>query len=82
MNLYQEILLRVLEAEPMEVTFPNLKIDAAEIVRMKCYQALEQIKEILADDRLDDSACCVKIEEILCVLEEIGSSGGSRHDFG
>ena len=23
-----------------------------------------------------------KIEEIVCLLEELGSSGGNRHDFG
>ena len=82
MELYQEILSHVLENETVEVTFPNLQINAVEIVRMRCYRALKEIKAILEDERLDDAACCVKIEEILCVLEGIGSGGGTRHDFG
>ena len=82
MDLYQEILSKALEYETVEVTFPNLQINAAEIVRMHCYQALREIKAILEDECLDDAACCMKIEEILCVLEGIGSDGGTRHDFG
>ena len=82
MDLYQEILSHVLENETVEVTFPNLQINAAEIVQMRCYQALKKIKAILEDERLDDAACCMKIEEILCVLENMGSNGGTRHDFG
>ena len=41
-----------------------------------------RIKEIIEDDTLDDPECFMKIEEIVCVLEEVGSSGGIRHDFG
>ena len=37
---------------------------------------------ILDDDSLDDATCFQKIEEIVCVFEEMGFNGGSRHDFG
>ena len=82
LNLYKEILSRVLEQEKIHVTFPNLKIDAGEIVEQKSYLALLQIKAILEDDRLDDEECFMKIERIISVFEDLGSSGGSRHDFG
>ena len=82
MNLYQEILSRVLENETMEVTFPNLQIDAVEIVRLKCYQALAEIQAILKDESLKDSEGCMKIEEILCIFEGLGMDCGNRHDFG
>ncbi len=45
-------------------------------------RALWKIREILADDSLDDPACFQKIEAIISVLEELGISSGSRHDFG
>lgn len=77
LNLYKEILSRVLEQEEIHVTFPNLKIDAGEIVEQKSYLALLQIKAIL-----DDEECFMKIERIISVFEDLGSSGGSRHDFG
>ena len=82
MDLYQEILTQVLAQETMQITFPNLHIDAKEIVEMECYRALLNIKNILEDDSLDDAACFQKIEEIVCTFEDLGSSGGSRHDFG
>lgn len=81
MKLYQEILREVLATEKIEVTFPNLKITAKEIVEMKCYQALEEIKGILENDGLEDKECFEKIEEIICIYERLGSDGGNRHDF-
>ncbi|MEG1988716.1 MAG: hypothetical protein RR035_05960 [Oscillibacter sp.] len=53
-----------------------------EILQFSCYQALKKIKAILADGHLDDQECFRKIEEIVSVFEELGSSGGGRHDFG
>ena len=82
MELYKEILAKVLEQEEVQITFPNLKVDAADIVEGKCYQALREIKAIIEDDSLTDSECFLKIEAIVCLLEELGSDGGNRHDFG
>ena len=81
MKLYQEILREVLANEKIEVTFPNLKITAKEVVEMKCYQALEEIKGILENDGLEDKECFEKIEETICIYERLGSDGGNRHDF-
>ena len=82
MELYQEILLHAIANEKIEITIPSLKMDAKEIVEGACYRALLQIKEILDHDELDDAACFEKIEQIVCLFEEIGSNGGCRHDFG
>ena len=78
MELYKEILARMLEKEEIRATFPNLQLNADEIVGTQCYQALQKIKAIIEDDSLSDFMCT---EEILRVLEAIGSDGGSRHDF-
>lgn len=51
-------------------------------LEMRCDQALCRIRDILWDDALNDAECFLKIEEIVQVLEEIGSDGGSRHAFG
>ncbi len=57
-------------------------VDADKILENLCYQALCRIKAVLEDDTLDDLECFMRIEEIVCVFEEMGSDGGSRHDFG
>ena len=83
MELYQEILCHVLANEKVQVSFPELvNTDATKIVELECYKALGKIKSILEDDTLADSECFQQIEVIICTFEELGSGGGSRHDFG
>lgn len=82
MDLYKEILAKVLESTEVHIVFPELSLNAAEIVGSECYKALQKIKAIVEDDSLDDKTCFMKIEKIVCVFEELGSDGGSRHDFG
>lgn len=81
MDLFKEILIKALEYEKIEVTFPDMKVTPEELAEMKCYAALRKIKQIIDDESLDDADCCQKIEAIIQTLEFIGS-GGSRHDFG
>ena len=82
MQFIQEILIHVLEKQPLEVTFPALQPGALErIVESVCYQTLLQIQEIVHDESLSDTECFQRIEEIVCAYEAIGSSGGNRHDF-
>ena len=81
MNLYQEILCNLLKSETLEINFPNIPA-MVNLVELKCYGALKKIKEILEDDSLSDKECFWKIEEIVCVLEDLGSDAGNRHDFG
>ena len=80
MELYKELLLQILSEENMQISFNNL--NANELLESVCYRTLCRIKEIIEDDTLDDPECFMKIEEIVCVLEEVGSCGGIRHDFG
>ena len=82
MDLYKEILVKVLDEKKVEVFFPELKINPAQIVEGRCYQALNQIREVLHDESLDDRECFLRIEEIVTLFEKIGSSCGGRHDFG
>lgn len=81
-EMYTEILARYLSKENAHVIFPDLQLNAKEIVEMQCYKALQKIKAIIDDDSLEDDSCFARIEEIICILEEIGSDGGIRHDFG
>jgi len=61
--------------------FPELEVDAAALIEMRCYQALKQIKTIIEKEEPEDAECFLRIEEIVRVLEEIGSDGGFRHDY-
>ena len=81
MDLYKDILMGALSKHRVEVTFPDLRIDAAQIVEGTCYRALEKIKAVIEDDSLEDAECFNRIEAIVHALEDIGSNGGSRHDF-
>lgn len=53
----------------------------AELIQNRACQALEDIRKVLDDDRLDDPTCFYRIEEIVRIYEKTGSNGGSRHDF-
>ena len=48
----------------------------------RCFDILERIRQIVADEALDDPECFHKIEEIVCELERNGINCGTRHDFG
>ena len=76
MEWYQEVLKSIL----LEQNGGNLYIQSFlnDLIEMKCYQALKKIKAIIDDDK----ECFMRIEEVICVLEELGSGGGTRHDFG
>lgn len=82
MELYKEILSHALTFGEVKVTFPGQNVDISQIVENACYKALQKIKAIIEDDSLEDSECFMKIEEIISTLEEVGSTGGNRHDFG
>ena len=81
MDLYKEILAKILENEEVRITFPNLAFNVAEIIELECYKALQNIKAVIEDDSLDDKECFMKIEKIVAEPERLGSGGGNRHDF-
>lgn len=80
MERYREVLAK--EISKIRIQRIDLNIDAEKLAELRCYQDLEQIKEIIEDDTLEDAACFEKIERIVCAFEEMGIAGGSRHDFG
>ena len=82
MELYKEILAHALMCGEIQITFRGQEPDISRIVEDTCYKALQRIKAVIEDDSLEDKECFMKIEEIVNVLEDIGSGGGSRHDFG
>ena len=82
MELYKEILAQILSQQNAEIIFPDLHLDATKIMELECYKTLRKIKAVIEDDSLEDEECFKKIEEIVCIFEEMGSSGGGRHDFG
>ena len=82
MELYCDILAHALTHGKIQLVFSNQETDLSKIVEGTCYQALKKIKAVIEDDSLDDPACFMRIEQIVCILEEIGSNGGNRHDFG
>ena len=63
-------------------SFVRQNMDDGAIVNAVCYHTLKKIKAVLEDDSLDDVSCFQRIEQIVCLFEEIGSDGGNRHDFG
>ena len=77
MELWQEMLGGLTEEERREFV-----VQIKALLELRCYRALDEIRTILRDDTLSDSACFEKIEEIVCAMERIGSNGGGRHDFG
>ena len=82
MELYKEILAYALAQGEVKISFPGETVDVSKIVEGQCYQALQKIKDVIESPWLKDEECFERIEEIVHVLEGIGSGGGSRHDFG
>ena len=80
MQFNQEILIHLLQKGNFNVTiYPHF--DMAAVFEKECYRSLAKIRDIIRDDTLSDEDCFLKIEEIICILEEMGSDGGIRHDF-
>lgn len=82
MDLYKEIVIEMLKKGELVGVAPNDTVTLNDLVEMKCYRVLQLIRQILDHESLDDRECFMKIEEIVCLYEALGSNGGSRHDFG
>ena len=82
MDLFKEIFIQALQTGEISLSFSGAESTVAEVINNKCYQALQKIKAVIDDDSLTDPECFWQIEEIVCILEEIGCDGGFRHDFG
>ena len=78
MELYCRGLLSYLENQAILKGMPS----PSEIEEGECYRVICRIRQILADESLEDSECFMKIEEIVCALQSVGLDAGGRHDFG
>ena len=78
-----EILNRIV-AEKLSRGELHLVLDQKTVDRLECdcIEVLARIREILADDSLEDPECFVRIERIVCEMESLGLYCGGRHDFG
>ena len=81
MELYKDILCRLLQNTHIEVTFQGLT-PASDFLGGVCYRTLKQIKAVLEDASLNDPECFAKIEQIIEIFEEFGSRISGRHDYG
>ena len=81
-RFYQELVARLADNEKVEVTLPGIKTPLEEMVEARCFDILWKTKEVIDDESLNDPECFQKIESIIQLLEDAGSSGGVRHDFG
>ena len=82
MELIQGLLYQLLKEDKIEVTFPGLNVDAAELLEIQAVKMLEEIIAILRNDALSDPDCFQRIESIVDLFERNNISCGSRHDFG
>ncbi len=82
MDLYHELLAHMLANEELHITFPNLQIPTKNLIHDACYNALCEIKSVLENDDLSDPECFDRIEEIVRIYEQLGTSCAGRHDFG
>ncbi len=80
MQLYQEMLIQVLSKDTIEINFSS-QLCLEEILKSTCYKLLERIREVIADDSLEDKECFLRIERIIQQFEENGIYCGNRHDF-
>ncbi len=74
MELYNEMLMKLLDHKKIEVSIPALEVDPYKFVEMKSYQALKRIHDILKCDAYGDEDCVAMIEEIICEFK----SGAKR----
>ena len=80
MELWRELLISGLQNENYGFDCIDDKL-LKEIIERKCYQVLLQIKQTVENEKLSDQDCFIKIEEIICALEE-NKIFCDRHDFG
>ena len=83
MDFYESLLYNFSEKLRAAVTPSDEEKQSllAELMDGAACRTLEEIREVLDDERLDDQNCFQRIEEIVRLYEKLGSNGGSRHDF-
>lgn len=82
-QLWEELLAGALQEACLQAlrAVPDLHEQIRRSLQLRCDRALEEIRQVLADDALDDASCFARIEEIVRIYEAMGASVGGRHDF-
>lgn len=80
MELWRELLIGGLQNEGYKY---NCICDKRleKIIENQCYKVLLQLKRVIEDKSMLDKDCYIKIEQIICMLEE-NNIFCDRHDFG
>ena len=56
-DFYRDLLAKLMESGRVEVIFPDMELLPEELVEMKCYSLLLEIRDIIHDESLDDPEC-------------------------
>ena len=81
-ELYLQVFREMLSKQDIRVTFPTLEgMDINKLMDSIYYRALNRIKGYIQDDSLSDPEFFHTTAPVIYTLEDLGSSGGGRHDF-
>ncbi len=78
MGLYDELLYKELGKHLIE-NLDTLPFDYTSIIQNRGLRALDEIRAVIQDDRLNDFDM---VEAIVCIFEKYGIDAGCCHDFG
>ena len=79
MDILRMVLLDRLSRGDVKIVLDR---ETVEQINWDCFSALSKIRELLADNSMDDPECFERIERIVCEMESLGLDCGGRHDFG
>ena len=68
-ELYKEIMIKILERERCVVDFPQMRMDMGNMIGGACYKSLLKIKEVIRRETLSDFEI---VEEIIRIVEDTG----------
>ena len=77
METYKEMLVKLLEGEPMAITFPGLRMDAKDLLKAQSYITILRIQQTINSTTLSDAEC---IKEIVVILRD-GGVYCDNHNF-
>lgn len=83
MKLYEELLIKALKNKTINVDLccGEKSFEPEKIITDTCYELLNEIRDIIRNDDINDKECFLQIERIVCKFEEYEISAGCRHDF-
>lgn len=81
MEFALKVLAKMLIDQGAQVTISCKEKALEQLMQDRCCQALREIRDVLADDTLEDPECFRRIERIVEIYEELGLNTGLRHDF-